>query len=81
MFYCQKCEKKKRDIFYPTTLTLHTCNIPVIQTFLISLSDFKIKQAGHGEITLYWVHAEIQFWIKNKMSDFFNSAVIKNLAV
>lgn len=63
---------KKRDIFYPTTLTLHTCNIPVIQTFLISLSDFKIKQAGHGEITLYWVH---------KMSDFFNSAVIKNLAV
>lgn len=75
MFYCQKCEKKE------TTLTLHTCNIPVIQTFLISLSDFKIKQAGHGEITLYWVHAEIQFWIKNKMSDFFNSAVIKNLAV
>lgn len=70
---------KKRDIFYPKTL--HTCNIPVIQTFLISLSDFKIKQTGHGEITLYWVHAEIQFWIKNKMSDFFNSAVIKNLAV
>lgn len=26
MFYCQKCGKK-RDIFYPTTLTLHTCNI------------------------------------------------------
>lgn len=76
MFYCQKCNKKKkkrkkRDIFYPTTLTLHTSNIQVIQTFLISLSDFKIKQAGNGEITLYWVHAEIQFWIKNKMSDFF----------
>lgn len=64
MFYCQKCKKekkkkkKKRDIFYPTTLTLHTCNIPVIQTFLISLSDFKIKQTGHGEITLYWVQSE-----------------------
>lgn len=72
---------KKETSFTLLPLTLHTCNIPVIQTFLISLSDFKIKQTGHGEITLYWVHAEIQFWIKNKMSDFINSAVIKNLAV